>query len=94
MSRSFDPSLSCAGFPVLGALGFDAYEIPKHLCEMLIGIDVDVSDISDHCIRELILFMFGYRLVEGYKFAKSPEDKTLPLNTLQKIYEIYKEVTE
>jgi thiamine kinase-like enzyme len=47
---------------------------------------VDVSHIADHCIRELILVMFGYRLVEWYKFAKSPDDKTLHLNTLQKIY--------
>lgn len=48
----------------------------------------DVSHISDHCIRELILVMFGYRLVEWYKFAKSPEDKSLHLNTLQKIHEM------
>lgn len=48
----------------------------------------DVSHISDHCIYELILIMFGYRLVEWYKFAESPEDKALHLNTLQKIYEM------
>jgi len=48
----------------------------------------DVSQVSDHCIYELILAMFGYRLVEWYKFAKSPEDKSLNLNTLQKIYEM------
>ncbi|MFJ8516915.1 aminoglycoside phosphotransferase family protein [Lysinibacillus xylanilyticus] len=48
----------------------------------------DVSHVSDHCIYELILAMFGYRLVEWYKFAKSPEDKSLNLNTLQKIYEM------
>lgn len=48
----------------------------------------DLSHISDHCIHELILVMFGYRLVEWYKFAESPEDKTLHLNTLQKIYEM------
>lgn len=49
---------------------------------------VDVSHISDHCIYELILIMFGYRLVEWYKFAESPEDKSIHLNTLQKIYEM------
>lgn len=49
---------------------------------------VDVSHISDHCIYELILTMFGYRLVEWYKFAESPEDKSVHLNTLQKIYEM------
>ena len=48
----------------------------------------DVSHISDHCIYELILAMFGYRLVEWYKFAESPEDKSMHLNTLQKIYEM------
>ena len=48
----------------------------------------DISHITDHCIRELILVMFGYRLVEWYKFAKSPEDKALHLNTLLKIYEM------
>ena len=48
----------------------------------------DVSHSSDHCIYELILAMFGYRIVEWYKFAESPEDKTMHLNTLQKIYEM------
>lgn len=50
----------------------------------------DISHISDCCIYELIIIMFGYRLIEWYKFAKSPEDKTLYLNTLQKIYEMQK----
>ncbi|SEO92592.1 Phosphotransferase enzyme family protein [Amphibacillus marinus] len=49
---------------------------------------VEVSHISDHCVHELILIMFGYRLVEWFKFASSTEDKALHLNTLQKIYEI------
>ena len=49
---------------------------------------VDISHITDHCIRELILVMFGYRLVEWYKFAESPEDKQLHLDTLQKIFEL------
>ncbi|MFD0587242.1 aminoglycoside phosphotransferase family protein [Paenibacillus sp. GCM10027627] len=48
----------------------------------------DVSPISDNCIYELILVMFGYRLVEWYKFAESPEDKSMHLNTLQKIHEM------
>lgn len=48
----------------------------------------DVSHISDHCIRELILIMFGYRFVEQYINAESPGEKTLQLNTLQKIYEM------
>ena len=49
---------------------------------------VDVSHITNNCIYELILVMFGYRLVEWYKFAKSPDEKMLHFNTLQKIYEI------
>ncbi|MFC6332013.1 aminoglycoside phosphotransferase family protein [Paenibacillus septentrionalis] len=48
----------------------------------------DVSHITDHCIDELIVAMFGYRLVEWYKFAESPEDRSMHLNSLQKIYEI------
>ncbi len=48
----------------------------------------DISHISDNYVRELILFMFGYRLIEGYKYAESPDEKKLHLNTLQKIYEM------
>ncbi|MCI3919168.1 aminoglycoside phosphotransferase family protein [Paenibacillus sp. TRM 82003] len=48
----------------------------------------DVSHISDHCIGELIVAMFGYRLVEWFKFAESPEDRSMHLNALQKIYEM------
>ena len=48
----------------------------------------DISYITDHCVRELILVMFGYRLVERYKFAKTPDEKTLCLNMLEKIYEM------
>lgn len=48
----------------------------------------DISFISNNYIYELILFMFGYRLVENYKFSDSVEEKELQLSTLQKIYEI------
>ena len=48
----------------------------------------DVSHVSDHCVREMILVNFGYRLVEEFIHAKSPDDKTLQINTLQKIYEM------
>ena len=44
--------------------------------------------VLDNCIYELILMMFGYRIVEWYKFAKSSDEKSLHLDTLQKIYEI------
>jgi len=49
---------------------------------------VDISHIADNCIREFILLLFGYRLVEWYKFAKSRDSKALYLNTLQKIFEM------
>lgn len=47
----------------------------------------DISHISDNCIYELILLMFGYRLIEWYKFDREP-GKTLWLDVLQKIYEM------
>lgn len=48
----------------------------------------DVSQIKYSYIKEFILFLFGYRLVEGIKFAETQEEKRLQLYTLQKIYEI------
>lgn len=48
----------------------------------------EAPPIFDHCVHELILIMFGYRFVEYYKFAESPEDKLVHLNVLQKIYEM------
>lgn len=44
--------------------------------------------VSDHCIHELILVMFGYRIVEWYKFADSPADQARHLDTLHKIHEM------
>ncbi|WFR54787.1 aminoglycoside phosphotransferase family protein [Anaerocolumna sp. AGMB13025] len=49
----------------------------------------DVSQLSEPCVAELILLMFGYRLVEWYINSESLDEKTLQLNTLQKIYEIF-----
>lgn len=48
----------------------------------------DTSHISDDCIYEMILIKFGYRLVEGYKFSETLDEKTYHLNMLQKIYEM------
>lgn len=55
----------------------------------------DISHIEDNCVYELILLMFGYRLVEWYldagsenKLQETDDEKTLHLSTLQKIYEI------
>lgn len=49
---------------------------------------VDISHIESPCVKELILVMFGYRLVEGYKFAETSEKKALQIVTLHKIYEM------
>ena len=48
----------------------------------------DISQIKDNCVYEIILLMYGYRTVEGYKFAETSDEKALCLSTLQKIYEI------
>lgn len=48
----------------------------------------DISQVSNHCIYELILLMFGYRLVEDFKFAETANEKDQYLNMLQKIYEM------
>jgi tRNA A-37 threonylcarbamoyl transferase component Bud32 len=48
----------------------------------------DVSGITDYCVYELILFIFGYRIVEDFIYADKPETKALRLETLQKIYEM------
>jgi len=47
-----------------------------------------ISHVSDDCVHELILCMFGYRIIEWYLDAESPEGKTRHLYTLQKIYEM------
>jgi thiamine kinase-like enzyme len=49
---------------------------------------VDISHIESPCVKQLILVMFGYRLVEGYKFADTSEEKALHIDTLHKIYEM------
>ena len=48
----------------------------------------DISHVTDDYVRELILVMFGYRLVEWYLNAESQEEKELQISTLQKIYEM------
>ncbi|MCL2577962.1 MAG: aminoglycoside phosphotransferase family protein [Defluviitaleaceae bacterium] len=48
----------------------------------------DISHIKDNCVYEIILLMYGYRTVEGYKYAETPEGKELCLKTLQKICEM------
>lgn len=46
---------------------------------------VDVSHVTDPCLRELVLLLYGYRLVEWYLDADSPEEKQLQLATLEAI---------
>ena len=49
---------------------------------------VDISYIKHSYIKEMILFLFGYRLVEGIKFAETTEEKTEKLEVLGKIYQM------
>lgn len=58
----------------------------------------DISHIADNCIYEMILLMFGYRLVEWYmdaasgnKLQETNDERTLHLLTLQKIFEMRNE---
>ena len=48
----------------------------------------DVSSIADHCVYEMILLVFGYRLVEWYLHTEDDGEKTQHALTLQKIYEM------
>lgn len=52
------------------------------------GEHVDVSHITDDCVWEFILILFGYRLVEWYLEAKTPQGKALQIATLEEIYRI------
>ncbi|WP_217557184.1 aminoglycoside phosphotransferase family protein [Paenibacillus sp. GbtcB18] len=47
-----------------------------------------VSPIADHCVYEMILLIFGYRLVELYLHTDDDNEKTKVVHTLQKIYEM------
>jgi len=48
----------------------------------------DISPIADHCVCELMLLKFGYRLVEGYLHADDDDEKTKCVHTLRQIYEM------
>lgn len=49
---------------------------------------VDVSQTTDHCVYEIILLLFGYRLVEGYLDAETDDEKMKHVHTLEKIFEM------
>ncbi|MFA9558986.1 aminoglycoside phosphotransferase family protein [Evansella sp. AB-rgal1] len=59
----------------------------------------DISHITDNCVYEMILLMFGYRLIEWYmdeagdenNLQEAEDKRTLHIHTLQKIYEIRNE---
>lgn len=48
----------------------------------------DVTTIANHCVYELILLVFGYRLVEWYLHTEEHDEKAKHVDTLQKIYEM------
>lgn len=52
------------------------------------GEYADAPPVADHCVYELILLVFGYRLVDGYLHADDDGEKTTCAETLQQIYEM------
>lgn len=49
----------------------------------------ELTHVTDNCVYEMILLLFGYRLVEWYLNAGSEhEERMQHIHTLQKIYEI------
>lgn len=48
----------------------------------------DAPSVAGHCVYEMILIVFGYRLVEGYLHARDEDGKSECLRTLQKIHEL------
>ncbi|MFD2615682.1 phosphotransferase, partial [Paenibacillus gansuensis] len=48
----------------------------------------DISPIADHCVYEIILLVFGYRLVEGFLHTEADDKKRKHVQILQKIYEM------
>jgi len=49
---------------------------------------VDISRIENPYIYDRIILHYGYRLVEWYLDAESPDEKAYHIATLQKIYEM------
>lgn len=50
-----------------------------------ISVYMDTSGIDKHYIKEHILMLYGYRLVAGYRFAESDDEKQIALKTLEAI---------
>lgn len=49
---------------------------------------VNVAHITDPCVYELILLVFGYRLVEWYLHAEDEAEKENHMKTLEHIYKL------
>lgn len=49
-------------------------------------VDINVNVLQT--VHDIILLMFGYRLVESYKFASNQSEKMLAKEALQSIYEM------
>lgn len=52
------------------------------------GEYAQAPDLAESCVYELILVMFGYRLVDWYMHARTSEGKDVCLGVLQRIYEM------
>jgi len=72
------------------------YNYFEELCRRLIpayykGISehIDISGISKNFVCEIILIKFGYRMLQGYVFAESDEDRDGVINNIQKIYDYF-----
>jgi len=47
-----------------------------------------MNDDVFQIIHDIILMMFGYRLIESYKFATNENEKRIAKDSLQSIYDI------
>lgn len=46
------------------------------------------AGVSEDYVYELMVIMFAYRIIEGYKFAEDEEERNLNLKALEILYEI------
>lgn len=91
----------CAGFGYLGediaSLIFDEIEtgnLSEYFSRLIPAYIKGLSEYMEipldfkKYIPEIILIIFGYRMVQAHMFTESPEEKKEQENRLQKIYEI------
>jgi tRNA A-37 threonylcarbamoyl transferase component Bud32 len=81
----------------LASLIADDYDFDKfeELCDRLIpayykGVAeyMDISGISNHYIKEMILLIFGYRMAQNFMFADDDAERGEALTALQKVWEM------